>query len=480
MIVYAVTRGDCIKRKLIIFILITTIITTVSIFRTEKDTPVFNQEKEEFSPKGLAAGSETHYEIHLEMDSLANFKVHSKISVKNLSADKWNYLLFYFVPNMFTEENSPNLENPSAVKIESVTINGNPSTFQLKKDTLNIILKEELPANGHVVVDIQYEFTLPEKGLRFTKNETNYFLAQWYPMLATYRDNNWNKEEYRFKGETYHTHFSNFKIHYSISDDLTIVSSSDMDSYPSEHEGVLEAKQIKEFFIALLKEPNVLQQTSDDVTIRVFGIDDRKELNQEISEVALKAFNYFQQTIGPYPHKQLDIILDELAMEYPGVVTANSTGPVKSDTLKRLVVHEIAHQWFYGIISNDPYHDAWLDEGITELASFLFSIREEGDLLLKDPTLIEHFKNLTLPVNLPLHEYASDEQSSYIYGKSSRMMLQLFQENGGKKQAEEFLGAYYDTYQYKEVDTEEFVRFIIHHLDLKNDDYFKDWLSLDE
>ena len=417
------------------------------------------------------------------MDSLANFKVHSKISVKNLSADKWNYLSFYFVPNMFTEENSPHLENPSAVKIESVNINGNPSTFQLKKDTLNIPLKEELPDNGHVVVDIQYEYTLPEKGLRFTKNETNYFLAQWYPMLATYRDNNWNKEDYRFKGETYHTSFSDFKIHYSIPDDLTIVSSSDMDSYPNEQEGVLEGEQIKEFFIALLKEPNVLQQTSDDVTIRVFGIDDRKELHQEISEVALDAFNYFQQTIGPYPHKQLDIILDELAMEYPGVVTANSiysTGPVKSDTLKRLVVHEIAHQWFYGIISNDPYHDAWLDEGITELASLLFSIRNEvEDLLIKDSTLIEHFKNLTLPVNLPLHEYASDEQSSYIYGKSSRMMLQLFHENGGKEQAEEFLGAYYDAYKYKEVDTEEFVRFITHYLDLKNDDYFKDWLSLE-
>ena len=84
---------------------------------------------------------------------------------------------------------------------------------------------------------------MPEKGLRFNKNEKNYFLAQWYPMLATYRDNNWNKEEYRFKGETYHTSFSDFKIHYSIADNFTIVSSSEMDSFPSEQEGVLEGNQ---------------------------------------------------------------------------------------------------------------------------------------------------------------------------------------------------------------------------------------------
>lgn len=162
MINFVYARGDRIKRNLIIFLLITAIITTVIIFRIEKDNPVFNQEKELYSPKGLPSGSEAKYEIHLEMDSFANFKVQSMTTVKNLSADKWNYLIFYFVPNMFTEEN-------------------------------------------------------------------------------------------------YHTSFSDFKIHYSISEDL---------------------------------------------------------------------------------------------MEYPGVVTANSinsTGPVKSDTLKRLVVHEIAHQWFYGI-----------------------------------------------------------------------------------------------------------------------------------
>lgn len=40
-------------------------------------------------------------------------------------------------------------------------------------------------------------------------------------------------------------------------------------------------------------------------------------------------------------------------------------------------------------------------------------------------------------------------------------------ENGGKEQAEEFLGAYYDAYQYKEVDTEEFVRFITHYLNVR-------------
>ncbi|MGG0848334.1 M1 family metallopeptidase [Peribacillus simplex] len=451
------------------------------IYGTEKikfpSTSTVKQGKEEFSPKGLSPGSESEYDINMEMDVEGNFKIHSTTSIKNISSDKWEQLVFYFIPNMFTETNSY-LEKPSTVKVESINLDGKTVKFNLEKDTLTVPLNEKLEPNQNVVVDIKYEFTLPEKGLRFTKNENNYFLAQWYPMIATYRNHKWNKEAYRLKGETYHTAFSDFKIQYKLPKDLTIISSSDNDRYPSKRTGVLEEENLKDFYISLLKEPNVIQKKTDDIKIRVFGVDERKELHKEISEMAIEAMNYFQDTIGPYPHKQLDIILDELGMEYPGVVTAGSIyNRLESpEHLKRIVVHEIAHQWFYGVISNDPYHDAWLDEGITDLATLLFYANQGNDISFDE----ELFKELTLPVNLPLDKYSSNDQSNYIYGKSSTMLWKVFQENGGELKAEDFLKNYYDHYQYKEVDTQEFVRFSKYYLNLKDDVYFKDWILLDE
>lgn len=315
-------------------------------------TSTVKQGKGEFSPKGLSPGSESEYDINMEMDVEGNFKIHSTTSVKNISTDKWEQLVFYFIPNMFTENNSY-LEKPSTVKVESINLDGKTVKFNLEKDTLTVPLNEKLEPNQNVVLDIKYEFTLPEKGLRFTKNKNNYFLAQWYPMIATYRNHKWNKEEYRLKGETYHTAFSDFKIQYKLPKDLTLISSSDNDRYPSERTGILEGENLKDFYISFLKEPNVIQKKTDDITIRVFGVDERKELHKEISEMAIEAMNYFQDTIGPYPHKQLDIILDEKGMEYPGVVTAGSNyNRLESpEHIKRIVVHEIAHQWFYGVIS---------------------------------------------------------------------------------------------------------------------------------
>ncbi|TKG98660.1 M1 family metallopeptidase [Peribacillus simplex] len=450
------------------------------VYETENvkfpSTSTVKQGKGEFSPKGLSPGSESEYDINMEMDVEGNFKIHSTTSIKNISTDKWEQLVFYFIPNMFTENNSY-LEKPSTVKVESINLDGKTVKFNLEKDTLTVPLNEKLEPNQNVVLDIKYEFTLPEKGLRFTKNENNYFLAQWYPMIATYRNHKWNKEEYRLKGETYHTAFSDFKIQYKLPKDLTLISSSDNDRYPSKRTGVLEGENLKDFYISFLKEPNVIQKKTDDITIRVFGVDERKELHKEISEMAIEAMNYFQDTIGPYPHKQLDIILDEKGMEYPGVVTAGSNyNRLESpEHIKRIVVHEIAHQWFYGVISNDPYHDAWLDEGITDLATLLFYANQGNDISFDK----ELFKELTLPVNLPLDKYSSTDQNNYIYGKSSTMLWKVFQENGGELKAEDFLKNYYEHYQYKEVDTQEFVRFLKYYLNLKDDGYFKDWILLE-
>jgi hypothetical protein len=37
----------------------------------------------------------------------------------------------------------------------------------------------------------------------------------------------------------------------------------------------------------------------------------------------------------------------------------------------RSIVHEVAHQWFYGLVGNDQGRDPWLDEGLASYAEFV-------------------------------------------------------------------------------------------------------------
>jgi aminopeptidase N len=39
---------------------------------------------------------------------------------------------------------------------------------------------------------------------------------------------------------------------------------------------------------------------------------------------------------------------------------------------KEAVIHETAHQWWYGIVGNDQVNHAWMDEGLAEYSTTLF------------------------------------------------------------------------------------------------------------
>jgi aminopeptidase N len=66
----------------------------------------------------------------------------------------------------------------------------------------------------------------------------------------------------------------------------------------------------------------------------------------------------YDRSLGPYPYRELDVVLGSFTgfggMEYPTLVMTQSWDVA--------VAHEIAHQWWYGIVGDDEYHDPWLDE----------------------------------------------------------------------------------------------------------------------
>ena len=75
--------------------------------------------------------------------------------------------------------------------------------------------------------------------------------------------------------------------------------------------------------------------------------------------------------LGPYPYPTLVVADIDLppsygGMEYPGLVMLAGRVPVPSPVegsfFDALLLHEIAHQWFYSLVGNDEIDDPWLDE----------------------------------------------------------------------------------------------------------------------
>jgi aminopeptidase N len=51
-------------------------------------------------------------------------------------------------------------------------------------------------------------------------------------------------------------------------------------------------------------------------------------------------------------------------MEYPELVfISTGVAPHGPAAIRSVVAHEVAHQWFYGLLGDDQLAEPWLDEG---------------------------------------------------------------------------------------------------------------------
>jgi aminopeptidase N len=86
-------------------------------------------------------------------------------------------------------------------------------------------------------------------------------------------------------------------------------------------------------------------------------------------DAAVNAVTRLEARLGPYPWPILRIVQSSggLGMEGPGVVWIPA-GVARSN-LRYLLMHEIAHQWFYGLVGNDQAREPFADEAITDMVA---------------------------------------------------------------------------------------------------------------
>jgi hypothetical protein len=81
---------------------------------------------------------------------------------------------------------------------------------------------------------------------------------------------------------------------------------------------------------------------------------------RESLRAARRTVDTLSRRLAPYGSRELDLVLlgDGVGgfggMEYPELVFTMPFGNV--------VAHEVAHQWWYGIVGDDQYREPWLDE----------------------------------------------------------------------------------------------------------------------
>ncbi len=94
----------------------------------------------------------------------------------------------------------------------------------------------------------------------------------------------------------------------------------------------------------------------------------------ELLARGFRALELYNGLFGCYPHPTFtlaEVGSPYFSMEFPTMVFIGSR--VADDA--RIVYHEVAHQWWYGMVGNDQMAEPWLDESFAEFSAQLISGR---------------------------------------------------------------------------------------------------------
>ncbi len=416
------------------------------------------------------------YDLKVNLSPENDFQIEASIDVTNDSKDSWSDIGFYLIPNaMNSEETKAYEDDDSVIAISSVMVNGKRATYTLDNNELLIELEKALETDDLANVIVEYSMTLPEYGMRLSQVDDNFYLAHWYPMLGQYR-NGWNIEDYNSNGESYNTDYGDYTVNYELPKDYLVATSADDGEIKAAATGKVTGENIKDFYMAIMNpdewEAEIVQ--ANDTALRVFTPASQNML-EETSTLAAEAYIYFEEKIGDNPFSELDIIGNDGYMEYPNIIEVAAD----EESQESVLIHEIAHQWFYYLVTNDPYYESWLDEGLTEFSSSLFiSDRYDDDEFgFWGASSAEQYSRPKKYVNLPLSKFTDETYYSTIYGKVPMVLKEYFDENGGREGALAFLSAYYAEFQFKQVNTEQFKTFFEEYFEEDQSEFLDSWLK---
>jgi aminopeptidase N len=173
---------------------------------------------------------------------------------------------------------------------------------------------------------------------------------------------------------------------------------------------------------------------------------------------------YFSSVFGDYPFDTYGSIL--LNVDTGGALEAQTLSVFGVEMIdledfpytEGIVAHELAHQWFGDSISVTTWKDIWLNEGFATYAEGLWVEHTDGRVALDEwvKALYEDFA--TNQYSIPGTPTANNLFDWSVYGRGA-LTLHALRLHIGDDTFFDLLRQYYETYQYSNIGTQDFILF---------------------
>lgn len=352
------------------------------------------------------------------------------------------------------------------IEISEVTLNGEKIDVTISGEDDDILVVS-LPEEGQLYpqeraqIGVNFSLKIPQVNHRFGYNGKTVNLGNWYPIACVYEDGKFVTDTYCEYGDPFYSECASYEVSITVPSGLNVASTGEM----SKREGdvcdifELKANNVRDFAL-VIGEMKMLGTRINGVDVNYYYDED---VNAEKTLItASDAIKTFSNLFGAYPYSTYNVVRTNFlhgGMEYPGLSLISNS--LNDSLFTEAVIHETAHQWWYGVVGNNEVKNAWMDEGLCEFSTGLFyeqnsSYGVDAQKRLADAlgAYIIYFDDSKIDarddsMNRVLGEYKDTFEYTYCSYVKGELMFSSLSSAIGEQNLLKGLKAYYNAYKFK-------------------------------
>lgn len=447
-----------------------------------------------------------NYQMDVEMDVKTNqYKGTQVLIYTNNSPDTLDrvfYHLYYnaFQPGSMMDERSRSIADPDRrvgdrisklkpdeigyLRVSSLTMNGQPVKYNEVGTILEVELAEPILPNTDAKFEMAFNGQVPVQIRRSGRDSgegVRYSMSQWYPKMSEYDEQGWHANPYI--GREFYGIWGDFDVKITI-DKTYVLGGTGYLQNPNEighgyeDAGVkvtqpsgnkltwhFKAPKVHDFMWAAdpkYRHDKFLMENGVTVHHLYIPSPESTENWVKLMDYTPKAIEFMSEHFGQYPYKQYSVIQGgDGGMEYPMATLV--TGGRNLNSLVGVMIHELGHSWYQGVIATNEALYPWMDEGFTSYAAALTSsaiFRPSEDPLRGSYSgyyrLVSSGKEEPMSTHSD-HYNTNGAYSAAAYSKGAVFMAQM----GyiiGEEARDKGIHSYWNTWSFKHPNVNDYIR----------------------
>jgi hypothetical protein len=257
---------------------------------------------------------------------------------------------------------------PRAIVVSNVQ-GGTLSGEALECTELEITLDDALAQGETATISFDLAIRLPDEDDRFGFHRGLALAGSALPILAVHDDAGWHHVPFENLGESFYSVAGDYRVTFVTPPALGTAASGIVTGRRETNAGGVRttytAEKVRNFAWAAGRLRTVRRSKHGvDVVVSYQPEAVRRARARAVADDSARIMARLALAYGRYPYPEVDVVLAGFGrfggMEY-GTIVFSQPG-------RGTIAHELAHQWFFGIVGNDEYREPWLDESFAAWA----------------------------------------------------------------------------------------------------------------